>query len=227
MPWPILTGSRMRCLRQQQNRQRLLPGPVWCPDRSHGLTFHVFSGACPSSRAETCLELHKHRDSSINSEPGDFQLLSLSRDSQQHFRGQRPVFWLPMRLALATVDAMTTDRTRPLRLILSVIVLIISLVVQAPAMALSSHPANLPFAARFMSKDLNATAKDAEGRLEAAHGDLTGDTGEKIKGQAKQVQASPCRRDPISSKDSSLPSANSVKPHQTLQTRCDDLSMKA
>jgi len=93
-------------------------------------------------------------------------------------------------LALATVDAMTTDRTRPLRLILSVIVLIISLVVQAPAMALSSHPANLPFAARFMSKDLNATAKDAEGRLEAAHGDLTGDTGEKIKGQAKQVQAS-------------------------------------
>jgi len=41
-----------------------------------------------------------------------------------------------------------------------------------------------------MSKDVSASAKQAEGRLEAAHGDLTGDTGEKIKGQAKQVQAS-------------------------------------
>lgn len=85
---------------------------------------------------------------------------------------------------------MTQDRTFPIILILTVIVLIVSLVFQAPAMALTSSAANFPFAARFMSKDLNATAKDAEGRLEAAHGDLTGDTGEKIKGQAKQVQAS-------------------------------------
>ena len=35
-----------------------------------------------------------------------------------------------------------------------------------------------------------AAAKDAEGRLESALGELTGDTGHQIKGKAKQVQAS-------------------------------------
>jgi uncharacterized protein YjbJ (UPF0337 family) len=36
---------------------------------------------------------------------------------------------------------------------------------------------------------IKATAMDAEGRLEAAAGDLTGDDQMKAKGQAKQVQA--------------------------------------
>ncbi|MGB5135785.1 MAG: CsbD family protein [Prochlorococcaceae cyanobacterium] len=41
-----------------------------------------------------------------------------------------------------------------------------------------------------MSNRNDAAAKDAEGKLEAAYGDLTGDTGHQIKGKAKQVQAS-------------------------------------
>ncbi|MFY8149603.1 MAG: CsbD family protein [Prochlorococcaceae cyanobacterium] len=41
-----------------------------------------------------------------------------------------------------------------------------------------------------MSHRNDAAAKDAEGKLEAAYGDLTGDTGHQIKGKAKQVQAS-------------------------------------
>lgn len=41
-----------------------------------------------------------------------------------------------------------------------------------------------------MSKRNDAAAKDAEGKLEAAYGDLNGDTGHQIKGKAKQVQAS-------------------------------------
>ncbi|MFN9631541.1 MAG: CsbD family protein [Cyanobacteriota bacterium] len=36
---------------------------------------------------------------------------------------------------------------------------------------------------------IKATAKDAEGRLQAAAGDLTGDDQLKAEGQAKQVQA--------------------------------------
>ncbi len=36
---------------------------------------------------------------------------------------------------------------------------------------------------------IKATAKDAEGRLQAAAGDLTGDNQMKAEGQAKQVQA--------------------------------------
>lgn len=41
-----------------------------------------------------------------------------------------------------------------------------------------------------MSNRIDAAAKDAEGKLEAAYGDLTGDAGHQIKGKAKQVQAS-------------------------------------
>jgi uncharacterized protein YjbJ (UPF0337 family) len=41
-----------------------------------------------------------------------------------------------------------------------------------------------------MSNKIDAAAKDAEGRMESAIGDITGDTGHQIKGKAKQVQAS-------------------------------------
>ena len=40
-----------------------------------------------------------------------------------------------------------------------------------------------------MTNTFKATAKDAEGKLEAADGEITGDRGHQIKGQAKQVQA--------------------------------------
>jgi uncharacterized protein YjbJ (UPF0337 family) len=40
-----------------------------------------------------------------------------------------------------------------------------------------------------MANKIKATAKDAEGKLESAYGDLTGDTGHQIKGKAKQVHA--------------------------------------
>ncbi len=41
-----------------------------------------------------------------------------------------------------------------------------------------------------MSNKSDAAAKDAEGKLESAYGELTGDPGHQIKGKAKQVQAS-------------------------------------
>ncbi|MCT0217429.1 CsbD family protein [Synechococcus sp. CS-1329] len=41
-----------------------------------------------------------------------------------------------------------------------------------------------------MSNNLDASTKDAEGKLESAYGELTGDAGHQIKGKAKQVQAS-------------------------------------
>lgn len=41
-----------------------------------------------------------------------------------------------------------------------------------------------------MSNRADAAAKDVEGKLESAYGELTGDTGHQIKGKAKQVQAS-------------------------------------
>lgn len=59
-----------------------------------------------------------------------------------------------------------------------------------PAMAMVNHPvlSATPFGT--MSKKLDATAKDVEGRLESAYGELTGDTGHQVKGKAKQVQGS-------------------------------------
>lgn len=41
-----------------------------------------------------------------------------------------------------------------------------------------------------MSNRLDAQSKDAEGKLESAYGDLTNDAGHKMKGKAKQMQAS-------------------------------------
>lgn len=41
-----------------------------------------------------------------------------------------------------------------------------------------------------MTNKLDASAKDAEGKLQAAVGELSGDLGQKLKGEAKQVQAS-------------------------------------
>jgi uncharacterized protein YjbJ (UPF0337 family) len=59
-----------------------------------------------------------------------------------------------------------------------------------PAMAMGSHPflTTTPFGT--MSSKVDAAAKDAEGKLESAYGDLTGDKGHQVKGKAKQVQAS-------------------------------------
>ncbi|MEB3353430.1 MAG: CsbD family protein [Cyanobacteriota bacterium] len=47
-----------------------------------------------------------------------------------------------------------------------------------------------PIAHIAMSNKADAAAKDLEGRLESAYGDLTGDQGHQLKGKAKQVQAS-------------------------------------
>jgi uncharacterized protein YjbJ (UPF0337 family) len=59
-----------------------------------------------------------------------------------------------------------------------------------PAMAMVSHPLFPSTTFGAMSDKLDAAAKDAEGKLESAYGDLTGDKGHQIKGKAKQVQAS-------------------------------------
>jgi len=59
-----------------------------------------------------------------------------------------------------------------------------------PALATVSHSflTSTPFG--IMSNKSDATAKDAEGKLESAYGELTGDPGHQIKGKAKQAQAS-------------------------------------
>jgi uncharacterized protein YjbJ (UPF0337 family) len=40
-----------------------------------------------------------------------------------------------------------------------------------------------------MGQDIKSTAKDAEGKMQSALGELTGDTGMKIKGEIKQGKA--------------------------------------
>jgi uncharacterized protein YjbJ (UPF0337 family) len=62
--------------------------------------------------------------------------------------------------------------------------------ISQPALATSGYQIINPTAFATMSNKADAVAKDAEGKLQSAYGDLTGDTGSKVKGQAKQVQAS-------------------------------------
>jgi hypothetical protein len=69
-----------------------------------------------------------------------------------------------------------------------------------PAMALPAMPLSamamtvdhryVPIALATMDNKADAKAKEVEGKLESAYGELTGDTGHQIKGKAKQVQAS-------------------------------------
>ncbi|EDY37502.1 CsbD-like family [Cyanobium sp. PCC 7001] len=70
----------------------------------------------------------------------------------------------------------------------AVVMITITIPLAGTALAASQQPQ--PITLLTMSNKLDATAKNAEGRLESAYGELTGDTGHQIKGKAKQVQAS-------------------------------------
>jgi uncharacterized protein YjbJ (UPF0337 family) len=69
-------------------------------------------------------------------------------------------------------------------------ILICTMLGPLPAMAMAGNHALSPIAFGTMPSKVDAAAKDAEGKLESAYGELTGDTGHQIKGKAKQVQAS-------------------------------------
>ncbi len=73
----------------------------------------------------------------------------------------------------------------------SMATLVVSLMVQWPDMAMASQaPSITPIVIGTMSNKIEAKAKEAEGKLESAYGELSGDTGHQIQGKAKQVQAS-------------------------------------
>ena len=57
-----------------------------------------------------------------------------------------------------------------------------------PALAITTDHSTIALAT--MSNKVDAKAKEVEGKLQSAAGELTGDTGQQIKGKAKQVQAS-------------------------------------
>lgn len=71
------------------------------------------------------------------------------------------------------------------------VTLVVSLMIQWPDMAMASQaPSITPIAIGTMTNRMNAKAKEAEGKLESAYGELSGDAGHQIQGKAKQVQAS-------------------------------------
>lgn len=65
-----------------------------------------------------------------------------------------------------------------------------ALLMLLPAMAMTVDHRYIPIAFATMDNKADAKAKQVEGKLESAYGELTGDTGHQIKGKAKQVQAS-------------------------------------
>lgn len=71
----------------------------------------------------------------------------------------------------------------------SVATLIASLLIQQPAMALSIHSVVPHQTLAATPNKMDAAAKDAEGKLQSAVGSVTGGSGQKAKGEVKQVQA--------------------------------------
>ena len=73
----------------------------------------------------------------------------------------------------------------------SMAALVVSLMIQWPATAMASPASSItPIAIATMSDKMTAKAKETEGKLESAYGEITGDTGHQVKGKAKQMQAS-------------------------------------
>ncbi|MCP9860195.1 CsbD family protein [Cyanobium sp. Cruz-8D1] len=75
----------------------------------------------------------------------------------------------------------------------SVAALVVTLMIQWPATAMASHASSITpiaIAIATMSDKMSAKAKETEGKLESAYGEITGDPGHQVKGKAKQVQAS-------------------------------------
>ncbi len=67
--------------------------------------------------------------------------------------------------------------------------LLLTLWLAPSAMALSADAFRSSAPIATMGQDIKATAKDAEGKMQSALGELTGDAGMKIKGEVKQGQA--------------------------------------
>jgi uncharacterized protein YjbJ (UPF0337 family) len=74
--------------------------------------------------------------------------------------------------------------------LMALAIMIFTMLIPLTGSAMAVDHAPHPIAFATMSNRMDATAKDAEGKLESAYGELTGDTGHQIKGKAKQVQAS-------------------------------------
>ncbi|WP_254979024.1 CsbD family protein [Cyanobium sp. ATX 6A2] len=87
-------------------------------------------------------------------------------------------------------DVMKSFVMRNLVLAFALAAIFSSQLLSWPAMAASDYSSYSPITLSTMSNRADAKAKEAEGRLESAYGDLTGDTGHQIQGKAKQVQGS-------------------------------------
>lgn len=75
--------------------------------------------------------------------------------------------------------------------LLALAVLIGSLSLAAkPALAFSSCATVVPSSIAVFATKIDAAAKDIEGKVESAYGDVKGDVSHQLKGQAKQSQAS-------------------------------------
>lgn len=93
------------------------------------------------------------------------------------------------------VPTLTSEAMKTLfAALMTIFTLVTSLLGAAPVLALSNAPTSLMTTHSntviLMTKKIDAQAKKAEGRLQSAAGDLTGNNANKIKGAAKQVKGS-------------------------------------
>ncbi|CAK6692477.1 hypothetical protein BBFGKLBO_01242 [Synechococcus sp. CBW1107] len=85
---------------------------------------------------------------------------------------------------------MTILPTKLMASLMALAITLVTMLIPLTGSAMAMTPLTHPIAFATMSNKMDAAAKEAEGKLESAYGELTGDTGHQIKGKAKQVQAS-------------------------------------
>lgn len=97
-------------------------------------------------------------------------------------------------LGFSCPEQSVTRMNRPAKrlslIIAAALLMISSIMISYPELAIASTQPHNPIALGAMTNKEKATAKDMEGKLESAYGDLTNDKGHQLKGKAKQAQAS-------------------------------------
>ena len=85
---------------------------------------------------------------------------------------------------------MTILPTKLMASLMALAITLVTMLIPLTGSAMAMTPLTHPIAFATMSNKMDAAAKEAEGKLESAYGELTGDTGHQTKGKPKQVQAS-------------------------------------
>ena len=81
-------------------------------------------------------------------------------------------------------------KTLTVKLLASLIFLASWILMPLPAVAMTNNNATTPQILATMAQKMDAKAKETEGKVQSAYGEITGKPGEQLNGKVQQVQGS-------------------------------------